>query len=137
MRIRTALCLLPLLAVNSCGEGDTVSAIESPPAISAPSAIPAPSGTPSADPVDGAIVRTELARAVRAMQGHRDAEGTHTRSPNALANHGFVSSKVLLFVPYADEDRYCIEATSSTDTTLVFAASNSAPAPRQGGCRED
>ena len=70
------------------------------------------------------------------MQAHRSAEGTYTRNPNALGKYGFTSGQVLIFVPYADEDRYCIEAASSTDTTLVFNASDTGPEPRQGGCPE-
>ncbi len=125
MRIGTALCLIPLLAVLSgCSNQEPASAI------------PAPPATPSVKPVDGAVVQSELRRAVAAMEDHRDAEGTYTQSPTALGEHGFISSEVLIFVPYADENRYCIEATSSTNTKLVFAASDAAPAPRQGGCTE-
>ena len=130
MSIRTVLCLIPLLAVvNGCSNEQSPSAVpaETPRADAAPASI---------EPVDGTVVQSELARAVKAMEDHRDAEGTYTQSPGALADHGFVSSEILVFVPYADKDRYCIEVESSTDTKLVFAASDSAPAPRQGGCPE-
>jgi hypothetical protein len=71
-----------------------------------------------------------------AMESHRNAEGTYTRDPNALGEHGFTSSKVLIFLPYADDDGYCIEATSSTDTKLVFHASDTTSAPGEGRCPE-
>ena len=130
MSVRTVLRLIPLLAVlNGCSNEEPPSAIPAPPPRS-------DAATPSIEPVDGVVVQSELTRAVEAMEDHRNAEGTYTQSPGALADHGFVSSEILILVPYADDDRYCIEATSSTDTKLVFAASDAAPAPRQGGCPE-
>ncbi len=123
VKFRTALCSIPLLAVlNGCSNEEP------------PSAVPAPPATPIIEPVDGVVVQSELDRAVKAMEDHRNAEGTYTQSPGALADHGFVSSEVLILVPYADDRRYCIEATSSTDSDVVFAASDAAPAPRRGGC---
>ena len=105
-------------------------------ALPPPPEVPATVETPIVKPVDDAVVQSELRRAVQAMQAHRSAEGTYTRDPDALGKYGFMSGKVLIFVPYADEDRYCIEAASSTDTTLVFNASDTGPGPRQGGCPE-
>ena len=82
------------------------------------------------------MVQSELRRAVAAMEDHRNAKGTYTQSPTALSEHGFTSGQVLIFVPYANKNRYCIEATSSTDTTLVFHTSKTVSVPRRGNCPE-
>lgn len=125
MNLRTTLCFAPLLAVlNGCSDDEPAAAV------------PVAPETPIVEIVDGAAVQSELSRAVKAMEEHRNAEGSYTRSPTALGEYGFISSEVLVFMPYGDEDRYCIEATSSTDTQLVFAASDAAPEPRRGGCPE-
>lgn len=126
MRTTATLLVLPLAAALS-GCSDEV------PTLGAP---PPPAATPSVEPVDAAVVQSELRRAVAAMESHRNTEGAYTKNLNALGEHGFASSKVLAFLPYADEDRYCIEATSSTDTELVFHASDTAAAPREGRCPE-
>ena len=103
------------------------------PTLGAPAPPPAPAGV---EPVRGAVVQSELRRAVAAMEDHRNAKGTYAQSPAALSEHGFASGQVLIFVPYADKNRYCIEATSSTDTTLVFNTSQTVTVPRQGNCPE-